>query len=547
MSGVTAEAVEDIRADASGRARAFDIARASWSSQGVDGFYWPVSRRLNEPVRDSLLADMVALGRDGEPESGPAWAVLVLRKYFLFEALSLFEAVAMWRRISRDGARVDIPDRFARLKALSEGRTPSPGLFASLLPGPGPERDTYPVRIAKRVAREMHWNGLPPWVPSGRRGVLVVGHNSLLIRHAREQGVRLLYGHFRDWFKPLDASILERESRPSGFDAGDWLRGVLSRAFSLGGEECPDEVVAALLGWVRRAANFVDHHMERLRASRRLPGELWCGSPASSPWAALLACAVRRAGGMVVAHDHGFGDSQHEQLGHYLTTYPYCDEFYTYNRTNVRIKKQELRRELLGTGRVPEFSCPDRRLRESSVPSGVIRRPGPLRKLMYVPTAYHGEGARARPILSDVQMLDYQARLLGLFRQAGVDVLVKPHPEGRSRAPEGFAESFGFRTCLGRFEDIQEEFDAYVIDFISSTTTHAILSDGKPVIFIDNGYPRITDEAYPLIKRRCMVVKAYEDDENRIRFDTDALARALRMEDIEFSMDFVAEYYDDLD
>jgi hypothetical protein len=168
----------------------------------------------------------------------------------------------------------------------------------------------------------------------------------------------------------------------------------------------------------------------------------------------------------------------------------------------------------------------------------ILSTTGPIKRVLYVPTAYHGERGKLRAVLQDIVYLDWQARLLGFLASRGLEVHVKPHPEGASKAPSGFAESFGFITHEGRFEDIDLEPDAYLIDYIASSTTAPILKSHKPVIFVDQRSPALLPEARELLRKRCWYIDTWDDAKNRLQIDWDNLDQALQAREHVFDMAF---------
>ena len=162
---------------------------------------------------------------------------------------------------------------------------------------------------------------------------------------------------------------------------------------------------------------------------------------------------------------------------------------------------------------------------------------------MYVGTAFHGEGTRLRPIFHDLSYLDWQAQLLSHLRNLNVDLLYKPHPEGYSVGPVDFAESFGFRTITKPFEKINEEVDAYVIDFIFSSTTPAILKTDKPVFFINLGFPELLPEALELIKKRCYYLEAEYSSSSRLSIDFEKFDKFMMNSEHEFNTSFSDLYF----
>ena len=162
---------------------------------------------------------------------------------------------------------------------------------------------------------------------------------------------------------------------------------------------------------------------------------------------------------------------------------------------------------------------------------------------MYVGTAFHGEGARLRPIFHDLTYLDWQIKLLSHLKNLNLEVIYKPHPEGPTNVPYGFAESFGFKSTTERFEDINDNIDAYIIDFFFSSTTPIVLRKEKPVFFINLGFPELMPEALELVKRSGYYIKAHYSNDSRLSIDFNKFDQYIDNEEHIFDTSFTDKYF----
>jgi hypothetical protein len=518
-----------------------DIASAAWGPDGLTDFFWPYSREEILPARDNLLSKLIPLVRDRVQQGDRSGlAIGLLFKWLIADLLKMFEASILASRFSRDSdIELLIPNHFTRLAALLAGRKPKCDFFAQLARGPG--RDAWVTARLKGFVREVQWNGLSPKLVALQASFarVAVQPTELTLWHARHTGVFLHYAQLGRWFGPMEGGSLRAPFGDSGTSLADEIAMRFGESLEAAGETFRGIGVEHARQWVICATNFVDFHMARLSRRNDLPMELWCGCVGSSPWLILLANAVRQKGGRVIAHDHGMGDAHHDQLAHSFTNYTCCDVFFTYNRNSVEVKRRERREDLMIFPQFPKLASPD----GECIQKVRVVEAGPIRRVMYVPTAFHGEGARFRPILADVQYFDWQVRLLEFLRGQGLDVIYKPHPEGRARVPAGFAESFGFRTVTTRFEQVTDPVDAYVIDFCSSSTTGTILCSEKPVIYFDPGFPALLPEARTLLERRCAIVPMTEDLDHRMCADWQLAEEIIGRPIHCFDTAFVDRYY----
>ena len=211
---------------------------------------------------------------------------------------------------------------------------------------------------------------------------------------------------------------------------------------------------------------------------------------------------LRRKGIKIVTHDHGSGNSHHDQIPVHWVEFMHTDQFITFNKINEINRNNQFNKKLIFGQNIPKIQSLDSLLEieTKTFKKRVIQKSNRIKKIMYVGTAYHGETTRLRPIFHDVTYFDWQIKLLSYLKNHGVNGFYKPHPEGATRPRSDFAESFGFKTLNQRLEEISENFDAYIIDFIFSSTTPLILKSDKPVFFINLGFPELLVKPKDLIK-----------------------------------------------
>jgi hypothetical protein len=124
-----------------------------------------------------------------------------------------------------------------------------------------------------------------------------------------------------------------------------------------------------------------------------------------------------------------------------------------------------------------------------------------------------------------------------------MDVIYKPHPEGATKVPNGFAESFGFQSTTKRFEEVNDNVDAYILDFLFSTTTPIVLKTDKPVFFINLGFPELIPEALDLVKKRCYYLKAHYSTDSRLSIDFNEFDQLINNEEHVFDTSFPDVYF----
>ncbi len=486
--------------------RTFDISEVMFDEDGVSDFYWPLDNKKSLEVMNSVTSVLIPYITENEGKYPELLAVRLLFKWFVCEVLRLLEATVVAAECKKDAITPVIPKHYKKLDAIYNSNSLECVFFLNQSLGPPYGRNI--PRTLKRFGKEFLWNG--PRVELLRRygssvnDVLAIDPPNLAIRHAKGANKLLRYSAFDEWFGPVSKDVITQETVE--LYGVQRVLDIVKGGFIANGYEMPSEAVTYLLTWINHANNFVNYHLHKGNdLLNKIRGDVWFGCGGSSIWHVMMIEKLRRKGIKVVTHDHGSGNSHHEQTPVHWVEFMHTDHFVTFNEINERNRSDQFNSDLIFGQPSPLIQCLDSVLGNKSLDLApkIIKTSKKIKKIMYVGTAYHGEGARLRPIFHDMTYFDWQVKLLAHLRKTNIDVIYKPHPEGATRVPSGFAESFGFRSITKRFEEIDENIDAYVIDFLFSSTTPAVLKTDKPVFFINLGFPELIPDALDLIKKRC--------------------------------------------
>jgi hypothetical protein len=398
--------------------------------------------------------------------------------------------------------------------------------------------------VLKKLARSLQWNWKkvifnPIKLVSDQ--AVCMSHSPLTISHADATKRVLSYRQLGEFFAPFVQNVK---------DLTEWDRLFLAQLkesfFELYRANSVQEIQKVsdyLADWIEDSFTTVIALKKSLK-KEIIPSEIRCGNPTPSLPFKILLDEVRCRGGKVLAHDHGGGNAYIEQFQDHFAVYQHCDVFVAFNKYGARKRQEQILPPVLLGRPEPEFisspffSAP--KATEIEKPISVTKK---IKKIMYTGTAFHGEAGRFRPILSDVVYFDWQVRLLSFLKAQGYFVYYKPHPEGYTRSKASFAEEFGFSTINKRFEEVDVEVDAYLIDFVTSSTTPAILNSKLPVFFIDPGFPKLIPEAKEQLSRRCYYHDVTINDQRRISIDWDLFEKQLKNEEHLISYEFCRHYY----
>ncbi|MCM8530271.1 MAG: hypothetical protein NE330_03855 [Lentisphaeraceae bacterium] len=513
----------------------FDISKLEYSKEGIDNFYWPFNREYHQISRDLFMKKLVKSFERSEFNQEELSTLRILLKWLVTEFVQWFEAQYLYNLLKNK--MVVLPPQFRKLNALFGNRildsSPFKGMSQKV-----PQKHKFSFVI--RRLRDLKWNNyhVKNLLPANfSRDTICPMSNSLLKKRLKSTREKVKYIEIGHWFKDLEISFerLQHTSMTSK------IMNIFKEVFSELKIDLTNVTEKSFENYLLQGTHLVKSSLDFIK-KKKLPQKMFLTCAGNSLWPRILAEAVLTEGGKVESHDHGGGNSYVDQWQTHLVEYTAITSFYTYNHIMASKKAEFIDESLLLGSPVPTFKSLPKCLDKSI--SRNIKYHKKINKVMYVPTAFHGERSRLRPILSDVTYFDFQTRILGFFNDNSLEVIYKPHPEGRSYSPEGFSESFGFKTLKEPFEKIEEDFDAYLIDFICSSTTSQILKSNKPVIFIDPNYPQLHLESKELLKKRCYYLEATMTDLNRLEIDWHALKDICEQIEHSFDMEFSDLYFE---
>ncbi len=529
--------------------KSLDINQVSYNDNGITDFYWPLDNKKSSVVMDSLTESLIPFITDNEKKYPELIAVRILFKWFICEMLRLFEATVIANKCKKDFVKPLIPKHYIKLDSLYYSKPLECRFFLNNSSGPTYGRNI--PRYLKRKAKEFLWNGfnlgLLRKYGFNENDVLAIGPSSLAIKHARGSNKLLRYSDFGEWFGMIPQSYILKKNKDSV--AFQKLLEIVKESFKESHNELTPLSTNYIAVWLNQADNFVNYYLQKdNHLLDNIKGEVWFGCGGSSVWHVMMIEKLRQKNIKVVTHDHGSGNSHHPQKPVHWVEFMHTDHFVTFNKVNEIKRNEQFRKDLIFNKEPPLIQSLDKVLGIKSVEKSpkVIKIPKKIKKIMYVGTAFHGEGARLRPIFHDMTYFDWQIKLLSHLKKLNMEVIYKPHPEGATKVPDGFAESFGFKSTTKRFEEINYEIDAYIIDFFFSSTTPFVLKKNKPVFFINLGFPELMPEALQLIKKSCYYLKANYSSDSRLSIDFNEFDKFINNEEHIFDTSFSDVYFDNV-
>jgi hypothetical protein len=137
--------------------------------------------------------------------------------------------------------------------------------------------------------------------------------------------------------------------------------------------------------------------------------------------------------------------------------------------------------------------------------------------------------------------LDLIISVSRLLRKYKMETILKLHPD-RLQESDGVFGSFFDEQLVEPYEQVYQQADAYLFTNIATSTFGFALTTNRPIIIFDIALQDVYDVAHDALRKRCRVIPSWFDEQGRLQFDEDALARALTRKPELPDMSFVETY-----
>jgi hypothetical protein len=485
---------------------------------------WPVSLNEIGLVRDRCTKLLVELCRARAGDGDTANLLNAFSPYIIVDVTSVFQAVALALRGSRE-LRKKVGAMPGRLwPAAIAGCTPlPPDILQTLRAGwasPGLLRDV--AHTARSWLRRDVPRYQMPVLTDFADDIVCFTRAGLMLDHLRKVDQKSVYMDPHVWFPPLTGTEPLQA-------APDWLApaidSMVRQAFAAAGMALPHWLEGYFPQWIGAAVAACQYRLDSLRKrSSLLPKQLWTGS-AGKAWARLLRMAVMEAGGTVTGHDHGGGSGHCMEPYKALRDWEFCSEFVFYSEKQKDSFVSSFRADFYVPQALPKMSvC---KSTESASVTRRSERQARIRRVLYASGLSDGEHLHLAPLMTTDVMIDWQARLISALCDGGWDVHWKPHPDA-VRPSEQMIGHAGFKTLQGKFENALEAVDAILIDTCRTSAFPLAIASGLPIVLVNFPMYELRDYARSLLELRGVVVDGWFDGGNRAQIDFAHLHDAIR-------------------
>lgn len=502
---------------------ALDVPNLVIGQTGVEPFFYPVSARQTTLMLMSFIDDFHAYLLEQPPKLGSiSEALWIMFPVLCLDVVQAYHGGAMLHRCEAAGYR----PRSTFIDALVAGRIPE--LSRRLAIGMNrPLRVSFLRRLVRHsrqisvYKKKADFEYFSPFKHSDAERPLLFHVSGLVTKYVHESEIQPLLSYPEDWLLP-GAQVYNAAP-----DLSTIIEPMVRRAFAAVGEVSS----AALSGWVLRSAQLCcawgSVQLAHLRKRQKVPAHFWAGTLGNPVYRA-MATVVRERGGEVTGFDHGMSTGLWDTPIQTLLEFDFADRFVTYSAAMANGLRNNWQQSRSIHGKLPELlflKAAKLKRNNQSAPCWV----NDGRKIIYVPTVYSGDSVHLIPFYSDIQMVDWQVRLLSYLRNQGLEVSIKPHPESLYSIPSELAELVDGRILSGRFEDLNLDGATLIFDYPqTSAFVRAVRSD-NPIIVIDFDRLGIRNEARLAIESRCALVRGTSAEDGRLQVDWPELNGAIKI------------------
>ncbi len=517
-----------------------------FNESGIEDFYWPVKISETRAYRSHLfneLADFLQVLRADNKEVSQC--IEVLTPKFINLSINMFQAALLYSKASTDSYTIELGQRYSLLKYLKTENYLFEDPYVSCLErGPAPlNRWRLPLRFTRDILMS-HCEGI------SRRTLRTVNYKDDVITSTTQPLVqawrkrfgsqRVIFKRDNAFFHPLsgvDESLSDTEREWLGKLA--LLNEKMFRHFNL---SCPAVFTRYITEVLEKSICRIRTHIALLKKRNDLPLNLWSNT-GGSPWSRMLAIVVRERGGFVTSFDHAGGhayshicDLDYINFVEFLT----CDRFVTFSKKQAGRLETVCRKDLCKV----EFDHVQDKSVRCSVGSASNIQSSHAKKILFFITIYPCERVDcAADFMSNQTAVDWQIRLSSFLKELGYDVILKPHPESPVKMPQYFEKDLGIKISYESFESAVNEADYLLCDYVASTTFRTACMSNKPMILVDFGLKKLSDEAERSLSKRCSILKGYFDQNNRAMIDWEKLVPAIQTSVSKKGKEFIVDYF----
>jgi hypothetical protein len=490
-------------------------------------FYWPISWSEHKIIRDDFISNYATLSRAKNNSSDlDSVALSILSMEIVQEYLKCWFVTALEKRVQEqiktgNNTQIILSDfvfdtkyDHNRLEFL-KSRFKSSAIRSCARPLYGViERENYSWR----------W----PFLVNFSNNIVATDKNSLVTNQARQLDKSIALVSFRYWFGECCSKQNLKKYSINKNKIDEFIDLSMSAA-GLVGDKLNNNQLKYLASWIEDASSVVKYYLEYLLKNRhKLPKTLWTGS-GGYIFRRILHMAVRLNGGTSISHDHGSGLGCFNIIDTNLTEFVTPDIFVTFSESQKLGYEKQFNNRFKFCDSWPEIKYIENNYNNTKLDEseGNYDNKSSIKNIIFVSNQLRGMHIPLTPIEFDHVAIDWQHRLFARLKKMGFNIIYKGHPDSYAKTPEYLAKDLSIQISDKPYEEIMNNGDLIIYDYLHSSTLQHTLKSNLPVLYIDFGHCPLNQEADVLIKKRIQFVDGWHDDFNRCQINWDELESAL--------------------
>ena len=408
------------------------------------------------------------------------------------------------------------PEAFPTLEAYLRGdMLPDHDIIGYLLSGANdPEIWRWPIRMflwRNRIIKRCPKGLVSP------TDTLVSAYSTSLDKWLKREQLRPVMWEPSWFFSPLDKMKLSTEEQQGRIES--LIEFIDQEATAIGVPLGERDKIWLMRQFSVSAAAARAHLMNALKADISIPKN-FLSAASGTMWDRLMRIAVKKNGGHVTGFEHGCGLGFQGNATPYYSDWFNCDRYVSRSRLSMRLIEEanHIYKDLPIA--VPVIDPTD-------ISGDDEKKANPISRLlnagtptvMFVPFGTSGERARGGVLPPDITAVDFNARCVGLLKEMGFNIFIKPHPVDQGPGIDAYKDKLKIEGTNALFEDVLDQADLVITCDPRSTTTIVTINAGIPIVILDIEIPVLAPALLRWIKERANVVRCHFNEDERIEMD----------------------------
>ncbi len=527
---------------------------------GIENFFWPLNHNEIRDFASELMVNLSSFLVQFDGDKADADIYRLGLKYFTSDACGLYQSALLKKRFEQHNLRAIAPEDWPNYAKVFAGQAPDSPLFLSKMRTPHKKHSFFNrLKFSKRkiglikqlctqsvaAKGQLNIDGLlvkPITKSVLEKNIISTQRTELIKKHAKLEDNDVVYCSSLKWFENIDKAeyaAVKKETKIKQF-----FMETLEKLFLEKGVDFPQNYKDFFSSYLDQLFGVLYIHYNRL-FQKDLPQKIWTGT-GGNIWDMMLRLAVMKQGGSATGYDHGGGTGHVnlEMLG--IVEMWGCDKFITFNQTQATKLTAGLDIWPLLTNSPPiiEGVSTKKNCQPIATFSKFENAGEKINNIILASTIYDCDTGRILTLYSDIMYTDWQARLIGKLKGWKFDVFFKPHPESRILPHPALGKELEVKTIHERFEDIVEQGDLLILDYTFTSIFLSALKTNIPIVIIDFDGLEWFPGTRELAEKRCSIVEAIIDEDNRVNVNWDKVFRAIEeAQQKSNNHDFVKTFY----